>query len=247
MYPDKEYPIPKEETSFFTSFWVVLSAITSMIYYINEMLNRAIFFSTQETPPHQKTWRTVDSGIYALAFLFLAIQMVVWGNGFTCYENRKRAKKGFIFSIITAIFIMIYEYLLLNTPVEQQKQSDYTVPFMILIFAHLIAIVAVKQIIESMGRQTKIRTGTSPFYTLFAAVLVIRYLLQFILVIFIALIMEPWVFIYYSELVMTYISAFITFIYTIVLISDVRKIHLAQRILLLEKEENKQNLLSVPK
>ncbi|MHA1687454.1 MAG: hypothetical protein ACTSYD_13810 [Candidatus Heimdallarchaeaceae archaeon] len=247
MYPDKEYPIPKEETSFFTSFWLVLSAITSGVYYFNEMLNRAVFFSTQETPPHQKTWRTVDSGIYALAFLFLAIQMVVWGNQFTCYENKKRAKRGFIFSIVTAIFIMIYEYLLLNTPIEQQKQSDYTVPFMILIFAHVIAIVAVKQIIESIGRQTKIHTGVSPFYSLFAAVLVIRYLLQFIIVIFIALVIQPWVFIYYSELVMTYIAAFITFIYTVVLILDVRKIRLAQRILLLEGEQQDQNISTVPK
>lgn len=234
---EKDYPVPKEESSLLTYFWLSMSVIASVIYYSNEMLNRAIFFSDQQIPLPQKIWRTVDSAIYASAFLFLAIQFVEWGNSFSCYENRRRARRGFIFSIVTAIFISIYEYLLLSMPIEQQKQSDYTVPFLILIFSHVVAILALKAIIESVGRQAKVKTGVSSAYGFFASVLVIRYLVQFVLVIFLSLVIAPWVFVYYSELVMTYISAFITFIYAYVVLNDARKIRLAQRILLLEKEK----------
>jgi len=235
----KPYPVDYKEKAQFGFFWLYLALVGFVLYYGSEMISYVIFFKTNKNPPHEHAWRLIDAGIYALSFVFISFQMVSFGVNFRNYENRVKARRTFIASLILSALIYLYEYLLVNMPIEQRKQSDYTVLFLSFLIIHYYVGINLKKLINIIGREKGVKTGTSIFYVLFALNPVIRNLMQFVLFIFVSLIINPYGYIFYANLVMTYISTAIALITVVFIILDVRKIKIAQLLAVLEEEQEK--------
>ena len=127
-------------------------------------------------------------------------------------------------------------------PEESRLQSDYSVPFMLMILFHLFGIWQLKVIIARIGRMKKVETGKNIFYILFAANPAIKYLASFIIIIAApVLFINPIFFMYYAELVMVYVTGVIAIGFFIFIILDARKIKIAQMLDTLEKQKSEES------
>ena len=238
-----KYPVQLKEIESFSFLFLKVSCIGILAYYISEMLNRVIFFTTEfEFDEIAVTWRIVDTSIYAIVFLVIAVQTAVWRENLHAYENRKRARNAFFTLILTAFFTAIYEVLIiLMEDLEPSHRSDLTVPFLFMILLHYYSISQVRQIITKIGRTKKTDTGRSIFYTLFALNPFIRYLLPFLLMVLTSIGGEVYfVYMFYSDLIMTYLSAAIAVGFTVLIFIDSRKIKRAYLMEIMREEIDKQ-------
>ncbi len=242
MINDK-YPVKSKEKAEFSFFWIKISTLGILAYYVLEMINRVFFFNTEiELPVTAVTWRIIDSSIYAAAFVILAIQAAFWRENLKAYENRKKARNAFFALFFAALFTALYEILVIKMEeLEYSLRSDLSVPFLLMIITHFYGFNALKQIISKIGSSKKAETGRSFFYTLFALNPAIRFLLPFILMIFSSLGGGlHLVYLYYAELVMTYISAFIAGGVTVFIWIDSRKIKIAHLMESIPKDIDRQ-------
>lgn len=235
-----DYPVKHRESAYFSFFWSKVACVGFLLYYVNEMIIRIIYFSpSMEFPDYIMTWETITSIGLAFVFLVFSFQAVSWRENFQAMENKMKCRNAFFALILSGLFVAIYQILVLYTPIQQKDQSDYTIPFLIMIMTHFWGIRLIKQIMNVIGRIKKVTTGKSIFYTLFAFNPAIRYLAQFLLFVFTSLAaINPYLFVFYSELVMTYISSVITIIFIIFFLNDIRKIKISQQLEVLELELN---------
>ena len=235
-----------EDTSF-NFIWIKIASIAILGYYISEMISRIFYFFLDYSDPDIRVtvftpWMIIDTSIYSLALIFIAIQALVWRNTSRDYETRSKARLAFIMLIITAFFTTLYDVLLiLQAELEPSHRSDNTAPFIFMIIAHFYALVLIKQLITSIGRSKNTEAGTSIFYTLFGFNPAIRYLLWFLFLVFS---MEyTLIFTYYSSLIMVYLASVVAIGFIIALWKDSRKIKIgyllasARKDKILEKEE----------
>ncbi len=238
-----KYPIKFRETENFSFLPLKIACIGILAYYILEMLNRVIFFTTDiELDEMAVTWRIVDSVIYAITFIIIAIQTAVWREKLHAYENRKKARNAFFTLILTALFTAMYEILVLEMDkLQPSHRSDLTVPFLFMIVLHYYSISQVRQIITRIGRTKKAETGRSIFYTFFALNPCIRYLLPFLLMVLTSVGGDLYfVYMFYSDLIMTYLSAAVAVGFTVMIFLDSRKIRRAQLMETMRTEIDKQ-------
>jgi len=231
-----KYPINGIETEHFNFTLLRIASLGILAVYISEMINRMIFFDP-ELPLPVVGWRIADSIVYATSLIILAFQCTIWVKHLEAYENRKRAKYAVFLLLSAGLLTALYEILLILMPEEQRLQSDYTVPFLLMIITHFVAIIYLKTLIEKIGRSKKVEVGLSLSYILFAANPAIRYLLPFVFLIGIA---NPILVILYSELIMTYITAFIAIVFVVFIFIDTRKIQISQMVDDYEKEEEEK-------
>ena len=232
-YPVKVYG--EERFSFFLMFVAVFGM---MIYYLTEMVNRIIFvfyYEDQTGDPliseqAMDFWRIADSVFYAVMFIIIAIQILQWRQYNIGLENKKKARNAVFALIITAVSLGLYEALLvLQKDLNYSHQSDLTVPFMLMIITHFYGMNAVKNILTMIGRYKRVKVGENLFYSLFALNPAIRYLASFIMLFMVPLLtISPFLFMAYSEVVMTYISAVVAIGFFIILLGDIRRIRRAQ-------------------
>ncbi len=238
-----KYPVKFSETENFSFVPLKIACIGILAYYILEMLNRVIFFTTDiELDEIAVTWRIVDSVIYAIVFLIIAVQTAIWRENLHAYENRKKARNAFFTLILTALVTALYEILLLEMDkLQPSHRSDLTVPFLFMIMLHYYSISQVKQIITRIGRTKKADTGRSIFYSLFALNPCIRYLLPFLLMVLTSVGGDLYfVYMFYSDLIMTYLSAAIAVGFTVMIFIDSRKIRRAYLMEIMRGEIDKQ-------
>lgn len=236
-----EYPVKYRESAYFSFFWSKVACVGFLLYYVNEMIIRIIYFSpSMEFPDYINTWETINTIGLAFVFLLFSFQAVSWRENFLAIENKTKSRNAFFALILSGLFVAIYQILVLNTPIQQKDQSDYTIPFLLMIMTHFWGIRLIKQIMNVIGRIKKVTTGKSIFYTIFALNPAIRYLAQFLLFVFTSLAaINPYLFIFYSELVMTYIASVITIIFIIYFLKDINMIKKGQQLEVLELELSK--------
>jgi len=239
----KEYPQNARRTEHFTHLPLKIGCIVILFYYLSETLNRIIFFSPNlELPIIEEiisdNWRIGSSAIYAVALLILAIQTIIWRDQFISIEAKRMGRNAFIALFFGGVFTALYDILSVKiSTLQYSRQSDLTVLFLFMIFLHFMGLNYLKQMIERMGRHKKTETGRSIFYLLFALNPVIRFLLPFLLLVFATIGGNVYfLYVYYVELVMTYISAVIAIGFTFFSFRDARRIKLAQRMQYLQLE-----------
>ena len=238
-----KYPIKFRESESFNFTILKIACIGILAYYLSEMLNRIIFFTTDvELEDIAVTWRIIDSAVYAVTFLIIAVQTAVWREQLISYENRKKARNAFFTLILTALFTALYEILVLEMDkLQPSHRSDLTVPFLFMIMLHYYSISQVKLIISRIGRTKKTETGRSIFYTLFSLNPCLRYLLPFLLMVITSVGGNLYfAFIFYSEMVMTYLTAAVAVGFTVLVFIDSRKIRRAHLMEIMRKEIDKQ-------
>ena len=237
-----EYPVKYRESAYFSFFWSKVACVGFLLYYSNEMIIRIIYFSpSMEFPDYIKTWETINTVGLALVFLVFSFQAVSWRENFLAIENKTKSRNAFFALVLSGSFIAIYQFLVLSMPLQQSYQSDYTIPFLLMILTHFWGIRLVRHIMHVIGRMKKVTTGKSIFYTIFALNPAIRYLAQFLLFVFTSLAsINPYLFIFYSELIMTYIASVITIVFIIFFLKDIRKIKIGHQLEVLELEINQQ-------
>ncbi len=241
MISDK-YPVEVEKDTFFNFAFLIIGGFGIILYYASEMLNRVIFYNPEaEFIMPTRTWSMIDSGIYMLALFILAIQLAIWRGVFQSYEYKKKCRNAFVGIIGAALFTGLFEVLLQLMPDEQRLQSDYSVPFMLMILFHLYGILQLKLIILRIGRMRRIDSGKAVFYVLFATNPAIRYLASFIILFAApAFFINPYLYMYYAELIMVYITGVIAIGFFVFILLDARKIKLAQMMDTLEKQKEKE-------
>ncbi len=243
-----EYSVKNGEYTAFNFTWIKIATFAILGYYLSEMISRIFYFFLDYSNPAVRgdifiPWMIIDTSIYALALICIAIQALVWRNTSRDYDTRSKARLAFIMLIITAFFTVLYDVLLiLQADLQYSHQSDNTAPFVFMIIAHFYSMVLIKQLITSIGRSKNTVAGSSIFYTLFGLNPAIRYLLWFIFLVFS---MEyTLIFTYYSSLIMVYLASVVSIGFIIALWKDARKIKIgyllasAKRDKVLEKEEN---------
>ncbi len=231
----------------FNFTWIRIATFAILGYYVSEMISRIFFFFLDYSDPAIRgniftPWMIIDTSIYSLALIFIAIQALIWRNTSRDYETRSKARLAFIMLIITAFFTVLYDVLIiLQADLQHSHRSDNTAPFIFMIIAHFYALVLIKQLITTIGRSNKTITGTSIFYTLFGLNPAIRYLLWFLFLVFS---MEyTLIFTYYSSLIMVYLASVVTIGFSVAIWRDTRKIKMeyllasAKRDKMLEKKE----------
>ncbi|MHA1399115.1 MAG: hypothetical protein ACTSQE_02010 [Candidatus Heimdallarchaeaceae archaeon] len=230
------HPAAIKETERLIFLGIYLAVPLLLVYFVNEMIltifrlnNREQAIGKAVLPPYPN-WRMIDAGLYALAFILIAFQLLHWMAEFRRYEFRKLAKMTVLALIISAFFVLLFEWIQINMPVQQRDQIDLTVPFFMVLISHVWAILSFKQLIEKLGKHNKVVTGTSIFYILFAANPFIKFGLPVFLLIFISTVMSPYVFIFFSEIAMSYLVGVIAVCFSITLFRDARKISRAQLI-----------------
>ncbi len=246
MVNDK-YPVKVYGDERFSFFFMFVAVFGMMIYYLVEMINRIIFVFFWEdqtgnpiiSEEAMDFWRIADSVFYALMFIVIAIQILQWRQLNIGLENKKKARNAVLALLVTAVALGLYEALLvLQKDLAYSHQSDLTVPFMLMIFAHFYGMNTVKNIITIVGRYKRVTAGENLFYSLFALNPAIRYLASFIMLFMVPILtISPYLFIAYSEVVMTYISSVIAIGFFVVLLGDIRRIRRAQLLLGLEEKE----------
>ncbi len=235
---DDKYPVKAYGEERFSFFFMFIAVFGMMIYYLTEMINRIIFvfyYEDQTGNPiiSEKAmdfWRIADSVFYAAMFIVIAIQVLQWRQYNIGLENKKKARNAVFALIITAISLGLYEALLvLQKDLNYSHQSDFTVPFMLMIFTHFYGMNAVKNVITVIGRYKRVKAGENLFYSLFALNPAIRYLASFIMLFMVPLLtISPYLFMAYSEVIMTYISSVVAVGFFIILLGDIRRIKRAQ-------------------
>jgi hypothetical protein len=239
----EKYPVAVDNGSHFNFTFAILGSIGIILYYVSEMLNRIIFYTPEaEMILPTRTWSMADSGIYMLALFIMAIQLAIWRGVFQSYDFKKKCRNAFIGIVGAGFFTGLFEILLHLMPEEGRLQSDYSVPFMLMILFHLYGIWQLKVVIARIGRMKKVEVGKNIFYILFAANPAIRYLASFIIIIAApALFINPIFFMYYAELVMVYVTGVIAIGFFIFILLDARKIKIAQMLDLLEKQKSEES------
>jgi hypothetical protein len=238
-----KYPVQFREIEKFSFLLLKIACFGILAYYILEMLNRVIFFTTDiELDEIAVIWRIIDSAIYAITFIIIAIQTAMWRENLHAYENRKKARNAFFTLLLTAGFTAMYEILILEMDkLPPSHRSDLTVPFLFMIVLHYYSISQVRQIISRIGRTKKTETGRSIFYTLFALNPCIRYLVPFLLMVLTSVGGDLYfVYMFYSDLIMTYLSAAIAVGFTVMIFIDSRKIRRAYLMETMRTEIDKQ-------
>ena len=210
------------------------------------MINRVLFIFFYEDQTGEPIfsqevmdfWRIADSVFYASMFILIAIQVLQWRSTNIGMENKKKARNAIFALLVTAFALGLYEALLvLQQDLSYSHQSDLTVPFMLMIIAHFYGMHLVKNLITSIGRYKKVSTGESVFFSLFALNPAIRYLASFIMLFMVPILtINPYLFIAYSEVVMTYISAVVAVGFFIVFLKDSRKVKISQLLQNLEEK-----------
>ncbi len=244
---NNRYPIKVHGEERFSFFWIKLACFGMMLYYIIEMINRILFIFFYEDQTGEPIfseevmdfWRIADSVFYAIMFILIAIQVLQWRNCNIGLENKKKARNAIFALLVTAFALGLYEALMvLQKDLSYSHQSDLTVPFMLMIVAHFYGMNIVKNLINTIGRYKKISTGESVFYSLFSLNPAIRYLASFIMLFMVPLLtINPYLFMAYSEVVMTYISAVVAVGFFIVLWGDSRRVNRAQLLQNLDEKE----------
>ncbi len=242
--------VKNSEYTAFSFTWLKIATIAILGYYLSEMISRIFYFFLDFSDPAIREtvftpWMIIDTSIYSLAMIFIAIQALIWRDTSRDYETRNKARLAFIMLIITAFLTTLYDVLIiLQSDLQHSHQSDNTAQFIFMIIAHFYSLVLIKQLITSIGRSKNTETGTSIFYTLFGLNPAIRYLLWFIILVFS---MEyAVIFTYYAELIMVYLTAVVTVGFTIAIWKDARRIKIgylmasADRDKNLEKEEKEE-------
>jgi len=240
---NNKYPVKSIEKSKFNFFWIKFAALGILAYYVLEMINRVFYFNPDiDLPLSATNWRIIDTSIYAFAFILLAIQAAFWRENLQAFENRRKARNAFFALVLAAFFTALYEVLVIKMDELQHSQrSDLSVPFLLMIMLHFYGFISLKQIITKIGSSKKVETGRSFFYTLFALNPAIRFLLPFILMIFSSLGGGlHLVYLYYAELVMTYISAFVAAGVTVFIWVDSRKIKIGHLMELIPRDIDRQ-------
>ncbi|MHA1869108.1 MAG: hypothetical protein ACTSVB_00410 [Candidatus Heimdallarchaeaceae archaeon] len=240
------HPSTLANEDYFSFIGIFLSIPVFITYFVNEMI-LAVFrltkykreIGTAVTAPYP-TWRMINAVTYAVAIIILALQVLSWSATFQRFEFKKLAKRTVLAFLITAIFVVIFEYLQISMPVQPRDQSDITVPFFTLVGFHMWSFISFKQVIKYLGKHYKARVGDSIFYVLFASYPFIKFGLPIILLIFVSLAMSPYVFILYSEITMAYLVGFIAIALGVVLIRDVVRIGRAQDHYFFAKEINEK-------
>jgi len=244
---NNKYPVKAHGEERFSFFWMKLAVFGMMLYYIIEMVNRVLFIFFYEDQTGEPIfsqevmdfWRIADSVFYASMFILIAIQVLQWRSTNIGMENKKKARNAIFALLVTAFALGLYEALLvLQQDLSYSHQSDLTVPFMLMIVAHFYGMNVVKNLITTIGRYKKVNTGESVFYSLFALNPAIRYLASFIMLFMVPLLtINPYLFMAYSEVVMTYISAVVSVGFFIVFLRDSREVKISQLLQNLEEEE----------
>ena len=162
----------------------------------------------------------------------------MWRDQFISIEAKRKGRNAAVALFFGGIFTALYDILSVRiATLQHSRQSDLTVLFLFMIFLHFMGLNYLKQMIERMGRHKKTETGRSIFYSLFALNPVIRFLLPFLLLVFATVGGSLYfVYVYYVELVMTYISAVIAVGFTVFVFRDSRKITIAQRVQYIQEE-----------
>ncbi|MCG3259061.1 MAG: zinc ribbon domain-containing protein [Candidatus Heimdallarchaeota archaeon] len=244
---NNKYPVTAHGEERFSFFWMKLAVFGMMLYYIIEMINRVLFIFFYEDQTGEPIfsqevmdfWRIADSVFYAFMFILIAIQVIQWRSTNIGLENKKKARNAIFALLITAFSLGLYEALLvLQQDLSSSHQSDLTVPFMLMIIAHFYGMNLVKNLITTIGRYKKVSTGESVFYALFALNPAIRYLASFIMLFMVPILtINPYLFMAYSEVVMTYISAVVSVGFFIVFLRDGRKVKISQLLQNLEEDK----------
>ncbi|MHA1447586.1 MAG: zinc ribbon domain-containing protein [Candidatus Heimdallarchaeaceae archaeon] len=244
---NNKYPVTAHGEERFSFFWMKLAVFGMMLYYIIEMINRVLFIFFYEDQTGEPIfsqevmdfWRIADSVFYAFMFILIAIQVIQWRSTNIGLENKKKARNAIFALLITAFSLGLYEALLvLQQDLSYSHQSDLTVPFMLMIIAHFYGMNLVKNLITTIGRYKKVSTGESVFYALFALNPAIRYLASFIMLFMVPILtINPYLFMAYSEVVMTYISAVVAVGFFIVFLRDGRKVKISQLLQNLEEDK----------
>lgn len=247
---NNKYPVKVYGEERFSFFWIKLACFGMMLYYIIEMVNRVLFIFFYEDQTGEPIfsqevmdfWRIADSVFYAFMFILIAIQVLQWRSSNIGLENKKKARNAIFALLVTAFALGLYEALMiLQKDLSYSHQSDLTVPFMLMIVAHFYSMNIVKNLINTIGRYKKVITGESVFYSLFALNPAIRYLASFIMLFMVPLLtISPYLFIAYSEVVMTYISAVVAVGFFIVLWGDSKKVNRAQLLQNLDEQEKRE-------
>jgi hypothetical protein len=246
MVNDK-YPVKVYGEERFSFFFMFIAVFGMMLYYVVEMINRIIFVFYYEDQTGNPViseeamdfWRIADSVFYAVMFIIIAIQVLQWRQLNIGLENKKKARNAVFALLITAVSLGLYEALLvLQKDLNYSHQSDLTVPFLLMIMTHFYGMNAVKNIITIVGRYKKVKAGENIFYSLFALNPAIRYLASFIMLFMVPILtISPFLFMAYSEVIMTYISSVVAIGFFIVLLGDIFRIRRAQLMLGLREQE----------
>jgi len=244
---NNKYPVKVHGEERFSFFWIKLACFGMMLYYIIEMVNRVLFIFFYEDQTGEPIfseevmdfWRIADSVFYAIMFILIAIQVLQWRSCNIGLENKKKARNAIFALLVTAFALGFYEALMvLQKNLSYSHQSDLTVPFMLMIIAHFYGMNIVKNLITIIGRYKKVNTGESVFYSLFALNPAIRYLASFIMLFMVPLLtINPYLFMAYSEVVMTYISSVVAVGFFIVLWRDSKRVKISQLLQNLEEKE----------
>ncbi len=240
-------PDKNGEYTAFNFTWIKIATLAILGYYISEMtsiiFNIFLYDDSTITKDIFSSWMIIDTVLYSLALIFLAIQVLIWRNTSSDYETRSKSRLAFIMLILTAFFATLYDVQgILQADLQYSHQSDNVAPFIFMFITHFYSFMLIKQLVTSIGRSKSTRAGTSIFYSLFGLNPAIRNLLWFVILVFS---MEyVTIFTFYGELVMVYLSAVVAVGFTVAIWKDARRIRIgyllksAEKDKVLQKEEN---------
>ncbi|MHA1552450.1 MAG: hypothetical protein ACTSQC_10960 [Candidatus Heimdallarchaeaceae archaeon] len=253
-----EYSIQNSKYTPFSFTWVKIATLMIISYYVSEMIaiitylavvgDRAVNLQSQFT-----TWLIINTTLYSIALICIAIQALIWRNTSKDYDTRSKSRLAFIMLIITAILTTLYEVLLvLQSELDYSHQSDNATIIIFMIIAHFYSLLLVKQIITSIGRSKSAESGTSVFYTLFGLKPAVTNILWIIPLIF--SMQYSNIFTAYAELIMVYITGVLAIGFIMAIWKDARMIKIkyllasAKKDKMIEKKEQElvlkdQNLL----
>ncbi len=248
-----EYSVRNSEYTSFNFTTIKIASFVILVYYLSEMtsiLYNIFVFEGDSTIAGNifSTWLIIDTLIYAIALILLAIQVLIWRNASTDFETRNKAKLTVIMLIVAALFTALYDVLNgLQPELEASHRSDNAASFIFMIITHFLSIILLKQLVASIGRSKNTATGTSIFYTLFGINPAIRFLLWLVILVF-SMEYAP-LFIIYAELIMIYLATVVTVGFTIALWKDARRIRIGYLLASAErdkevKKENRDLILS---
>ncbi|MBY9002135.1 MAG: hypothetical protein KGD64_14540, partial [Candidatus Heimdallarchaeota archaeon] len=236
-----DFHVRNGEYTAFNFTWMKIATLAILGYYISEMISRIFYFFLDYSDPIIREilftpWMIIDTIIYSAALVIMAVQVLIWRNTSQDYETRSKARLTFIILIIAAFLTTLYDVLLiLQADLDYAHQSDQTAPFIFMIIAHFYGLLLVKQLIVSIGRSKKTQAGTSIFYTLFGLNPAIRYLLWFMFLIF--SFEYTTIFMYYSSLIMVYLTSVVTIGFTIAVWKDARNIRIGYLLSAVKKDK----------
>lgn len=236
-----DYPVRNSEYTAFNFAWIKIATFVILVYYLSEMTS-ILYNITQFEGDSSvagsifSTWLIIDTLIYTLALIILAIQALIWRNTSRDHETRNKAKLAIIMLVAAALFTALYDVLNgLQPELQASHRSDNAASFIFMIITHFLSIILLKQLVASIGRSKNTAAGTSIFYTLFSINPVIRFLLWLVILIF-SMEYAP-IFIIYAELVMIYLATVVTIGFTIAIWKDARRIRIGYLLASAERDK----------